>query len=194
MHFIQLRGREIIESQLPSLPSPPDISDVFTKFPHGTKQLLEFHDVVLRGDSPLSPSERELIAAHVSGINSCDYCFAAHSTIASAFGFDLKVFEAMQTDLSTADIPEKLKPILAYVSKLTTTPSRMTASDAAAVYKAGWDERALYDAILVCSLFNFMNRLVEVTGCSPEAEAAGEDPDHPFMSYAAWGRDVGFYE
>jgi len=27
------------------------------------------------------------------------------------------------------------------------------------VFAAGWDERALHDAILVCCRFNFMNRL-----------------------------------
>ena len=183
-----------MDTQFPSLPNPPDLSDVFTKFPHGAKPLLEFHDIVLRGDSPLSPGERELIAAHVSGLNACNYCFAAHSTIASTFGIDPDVFEGMQADLSTADVSEKLKPILAYVSKLTTTPSRMTPTDAEAVYEAGWDERTLYDAVVVCALFNFMNRLVDGTGCSPNAEAAGEDSEEPLQSYVAWGREVGFIE
>jgi len=183
-----------MNTQFPSLPNPPDLSDVFLKFPHGAKPLLEFHDIVLRGESPLTPSERELIAAHVSGLNACNYCFAAHSTMARAFGIDVDIFEAMQADLESADISEKLKPILAYVSKLTTSPSRMSPTDAKAVYDAGWDERALYDAVTVCALFNFMNRLVEGTGCSPDAEAAGEDSDEPLESYVSWGRDVGFID
>lgn len=40
----------------------------------------------------------------------------------------------------------------------------MTASDAAAVYAAGWDEKTLFHAISVTSLFNLMNRIVEGTG------------------------------
>jgi hypothetical protein len=32
------------------------------------------------------------------------------------------------------------------------------------VFAAGWDERALHDAVSVCALFNFMNRLVEGLG------------------------------
>ena len=114
--------------------------------------------------------------------------------MARAFGIDVDIFEAMQADLESADISEKLKPILAYVSKLTTSPSRMSPTDAKAVYDAGWDERALYDAVTVCALFNFMNRLVEGTGCSPDAEAAGEDSDEPLESYVSWGRDVGFID
>jgi hypothetical protein len=30
--------------------------------------------------------------------------------------------------------------------------------------RPGWDEHALYDAVSVCALFNFMNRLVEGLG------------------------------
>lgn len=179
-------------SKFPSLPNPPDLSDVFLKFSHGARPLLQLHDIVLRGDSPLSPGEREMIAAHVSGTNACDYCYGAHSSIASAFGIDKTVFDEMQNDLSTANVPDKLKPILAYAAKLTTTPSRVTASDAQTVYDAGWDERALYDAVTVCALFNFMNRLVEGTGTSPAAEAAGEDEHEPLMSYLEWGEEMGF--
>ena len=181
-----------MKSKFQSLPSPPDISDVFLKFPQGVRPLLELHDALLRGDSPLTPGEREMIAAHVSGLNACDYCYGAHSSIASAFGIDKSLFEAMQNDLEGARIPDELKPILYYVSKLTISPSKLTARDAQQVYEAGWSERALYDAISVCALFNFMNRLVEGTGCSPAAEAAGEDEHEPLMSYLAWGEEMGF--
>ena len=152
--------------------------------------MAELHDIVLRGESPLTPGEREMIAAHVSGINACDYCYDAHTSIASDFGIDKSLFDEMQNDLDSANIPEKLKPILTYAAKLTVTPSRVTADDAQAVYDTGWDERALYDAVTVCALFNFMNRLVEGTGCSPDAEAAGED--EPLTSYVAWGEEMGF--
>ena len=40
----------------------------------------------------------------------------------------------------------------------------MSQEDADQVYAAGWDERALHDAIEVCALFNFMNRFVEGHG------------------------------
>ena len=40
----------------------------------------------------------------------------------------------------------------------------MGQEDAAQVFAAGWDEQALHDAISVCALFNFMNRLVEGMG------------------------------
>lgn len=40
----------------------------------------------------------------------------------------------------------------------------MVEADAAAVYDAGWDEQALFDAVSVCALFKLMNRIVEGSG------------------------------
>jgi hypothetical protein len=43
-------------------------------------------------------------------------------------------------------------------------------ADADAVFQAGWSERALHDAIMTTSLFNFMNRLLEGHGCKGSDE------------------------
>ena len=40
----------------------------------------------------------------------------------------------------------------------------MTQADADAVLAAGWNDRALHDAVSVCAWFNFMNRFVEGHG------------------------------
>ena len=49
--------------------------------------------------------------------------------------------------------------------------------DADAVFAAGWDERALHDAVSVCALFCFMNRFVEGMGLqgSPDQARAAAD-------------------
>ena len=149
---------------LKSFESDPEMIDVFRKYPHGIWSLCELHDINLRGESPLTVAERELIAAYVSGVNACNYCFAAHQSIAEVYGVEAGVFEKIMDDPASAGVDSKLIPILAYVKKLTLSPSRMTVLDAEAVYAAGWSERALFDAVVVCALFNFMNRLVDGTG------------------------------
>jgi uncharacterized peroxidase-related enzyme len=148
----------------PSLPEDHQLSDVFQRFPHSVIPLLEYHDRVLRDPSPLTVAERELIAAYVSGLNACTYCHGSHVLAASAFGIDMALFEGLIGDLETSAIDARLKPVLAYVRKLTLTPARIAAADAKAVYDAGWDEQALFDAVSVCALFNLMNRIVEGTG------------------------------
>lgn len=149
---------------LKSFVTDPEMIEVFARYPDGIWSLCELHDIKLRGKSPLSVGERELIAAYVSGVNACGYCFSAHSTIAAAFGIDAALFERLMEDPAGAGVAPKMVPILQYVRKLTLTPAKMTGQDAEAIYAAGWTEQALVDAVFVCALFNFMNRIVAGTG------------------------------
>jgi uncharacterized peroxidase-related enzyme len=151
-------------SYLRSLPAETTLLQVFQANPDPARHLLDLHEVLMRGESPFTAGERELIAAYVSGVNSCTYCHGIHTFTAEAFGVPEGLLAAAVADLDTAPVDDKLRPVLAYVGKLTRTPSRMTDADAEAVFAAGWDERALHDAVLVCALFNFMNRMVEGLG------------------------------
>ena len=154
----------------PSLPENAHLADVLKAFPATVRPLMEFHDILMRGDSDLSVAERELIAAYVSGLNACSFCFGAHKLMARAFGVDEALMDALVADIASAPVDEKLRPLLAYVAKLTRTPSMLTEADAQAVYAAGWSEAALYDAIQTCALYNLMNRIVEGTGVAPYPE------------------------
>lgn len=148
----------------PSISGEPALDKLFKRFPHSVAPLLEYHDRLLRDASPLTVAERELVAAYVSGLNACTYCYGAHLVAARAFGIDGALFETLMADVEASSVDEKMKPLLAYVGKLTRTPSMMIEADAARVYAAGWDERALFDAISICGLFNLMNRIVEGAG------------------------------
>ncbi len=179
----------------PSLPEVPHLSDVYQRFPEHVKPLLEYHDRLLRGESPLSIGERELIAAYVSGLNACGFCYGAHRLYADIFGFDAAIVEQMVADLETAPIEARLKPLLRYAAKLKNLPPGLTAADAKAVYDAGWSERALFDAIEIAALFNYMNRIIEGTGVSYDYDA------HPLTdeeretrrkrTYAEFGKAIG---
>ncbi|HZA74925.1 MAG TPA: peroxidase-related enzyme [Acidimicrobiales bacterium] len=151
-------------SFLPSFRPDAVLLDVFKAFPDTSRPLLDYHEALLRGPSPFTPAERELIAAYVSGLNACQYCHGVHTETAQAFGVPEGLLGELLADLDTANIEEGLRPVLRYVRKLTLTPSRITAVDAEDVFAAGWDERALHDAVSVCALFNLMNRLVDGLG------------------------------
>jgi uncharacterized peroxidase-related enzyme len=149
---------------LPSLPRDATVLDVMKAYPESSAPLIDYHSVVLRGPSALTVGERELIAAYVSGLNACHYCHGVHSAVAEAFGIEEGVLAGLLADVETAPVRDELRPLFAYVRKLTLTPSRLVQEDAAAVLAAGWEEKTLFDAISVCALFNFMNRLVEGAG------------------------------
>jgi uncharacterized peroxidase-related enzyme len=156
---------------LPSIGSEDKVPHVLAKFQNGTQiPLLEFHQALLRGESPFTVKERELMAAYVSGVNACRYCYGAHSSVAKLYGVPEKLMVDLIDDFGSAAIDAKLRPVFAYLRKLTLTPTQMTQADADAVFAAGWSEQALYDAVQVCCLYNFMNRFVEGLGLTPIPE------------------------
>lgn len=155
---------------LRSLPDNASLATLRAQYSDLFDLLRPYTRRLMRGPSPLTPGERELIAAYVSGVNSCRYCFGAHSRVAEAFGVDESLLGALLADVDTAPVDDRLKPLLHYARKLTQSPSRMVQADAEAVYDAGWTDEALLHAVAVCAYFNNMNRLVEGTGIvgSPE--------------------------
>lgn len=157
-------------SYLPSLPPHAVLLDVFRARPELYKPLIDYHQVLLRGPSPLSVAERELIAAYVSGLNACGYCHGVHAATAAAFGVPQETLAALLADARSAPVDERLKPLLEYARKLTLTPAKLIPADAAAVLAAGWNEQALHDTVAVCALFNTMNRLVDGLGITGDAE------------------------
>ncbi len=180
---------------LKSLPDPSHLSDLFERYPQGAAPLMEFTDMVLRAEGELSIAERELIATFVSGLNACDFCFQSHKAYALAFGIEERLIDELVVDIESAAVNEKLKPLLRYVKKLDDAPSRLVSADAEAVYTAGWSEKALYEAVQVCALFNMMNRIVQGTGVNfdyvatperhPTASGAGAAGGY---SYAGFGK------
>lgn len=149
---------------LRSLPDNATLADLRGQYGDLFDLMRPYAERLMRGPSPFSPAQRELIAAYVSGVNSCQYCHGTHALVAVGFGIEEGTFASLIKDIDRAPIETRLKPVLKYVRKLTETPSRMTPQDAEAVYAAGWNDEALVHAIAVCAYFNNMNRLVEGAG------------------------------
>ncbi len=163
-------------SFLKSLPPEAGLLRIFQAFPNPARPLIEYHEALLRGESPFTDKERELIAAYVSGLNACQYCHGVHSRTAEALGVAPDLLDQMLADPAAAEIEDRLRPVLAFVRKLTLTPSKMVQVDANAVFDAGWDDRALHDAVSICALFNCMNRL---------ADGFGVEATEGYMNFAA---------
>ncbi len=155
------------------------VADIFNWSPEAGRCISEWHQIVMRGDSPLSVAERELVVAYTSGVNACELCYGVHKLVAGKFGIDQGLFEALQDNIDTAPVDEKMKPLLRFAKKLTLEPAKMVHADAQAVFDAGWSEQALHDAINVICMSNFMIRIVLGHGgtegdISPHFKAAAD--------------------
>jgi uncharacterized peroxidase-related enzyme len=148
---------------IPSLPKGASLLNLFKAFPETSIPLIQFHEALLRGPSPFTEGERELIASYVSGLNQCRYCHGVHSATAELLGVKRELVDS-QIDIDGAAVDPKMRPVLRYARKLTLQPNSLTQADTDAIFAAGWEEPALYYMVAVTALFNFMNRLVEGMG------------------------------
>src|SRR5579871_4580691 len=105
--------------RLRSLPGEPTMRDLYRAYPATCKPLGELTEAAMRGASPFTQGQRELIAAYVSGLNACAYCHTTHVAVAAACGVEPDIIKALLADIETAPIEAKMKPILRYARKLT---------------------------------------------------------------------------
>jgi uncharacterized peroxidase-related enzyme len=158
------------------------IGDLWKLNPLFAKPMQDLATAIMRGESPLSKGDRELIAAYVSALNNCAYCFNGHAQMAVNYGVRRKLIDEIVADIDASSADEPFKPILHYVRKLTLEPAYIAQEDADKVFAAGWSEKALHDAIMVCCRFNFMNRLslghgLDADAKSPQERAANMNYD-----------------
>jgi uncharacterized peroxidase-related enzyme len=138
-----------------------NLIELFRAYPEASKPLIEYHEVVLRGPSPFTGVEREMIAGFVSMLNGCGYCTSVHVAAAENMGVRTGLIARLAADPDLTDADGRMRPVLQYARKLTERPAAVSQADVDAILAAGWDPSAVFFLASVTALFNFMNRLVE---------------------------------
>jgi alkylhydroperoxidase family enzyme len=129
----------------------------------------------MRGPSPWSVGDRELMAAFVSQADDAPFCVAAHTATSSQWYRDAEKVTATLADVDTAPIEEPLRATLRMLGKLTREHG-VDADDMRAVLTAGATAAQIEDALAVCFAFNTTARLANVFDfetASPAAMNAG---------------------
>lgn len=155
----------------------PGIKSLVMFRPETGEHLYELAQVLLRGESPLSPAERELIAAYVSFRNECMFCGSSHAAAARClFGDSNAVVDAVLADMQHAPVSDKLKALLLIAGKVQVMGNTVTPEDIDAARQLGVTDRELHDTVLIAAAFSMFNRYVDglatLTPTEPEVYAA----------------------
>ncbi len=70
----------------------------------------------------------------------------------------------MLEDYRSAPISDAEKALLGYIEKVNCDCPSVEQADIDRLHQVGWTDEAIYDAVMVCGLFNFYNRWVDATG------------------------------
>jgi uncharacterized peroxidase-related enzyme len=152
----------------------PGIRSLVMFRPETGKHLYELAQVLLRGDSPLSQADRELIATHVSSRNTCMFCMSSHAAAArELYGDEREVVDCVINNVDTAPVSAKLKALLNIAGKVQQNGKAVTEADIAAAREQGASDRDIHDTVLIAATFCMFNRYVDgLNSYTPTDQAA----------------------
>jgi uncharacterized peroxidase-related enzyme len=119
-------------------------------------------------DSPLSRSERELLALTVSRLNGCERCVRHHSTRRQTLRPDEGTPGAGRGEAGGRQA-ERERALIGFAEKLTKDPGAVGRLDVERLRRMGLDDRAILDACNVVAYFNYANRVTLGLGIDTES-------------------------
>ncbi|MGC1210080.1 MAG: carboxymuconolactone decarboxylase family protein [Micromonospora sp.] len=134
--------------------------------PETARPLNELAETLLRAPHPsLTPGERELIAAYVSGLNECGFCCASHSAFAAAqLPSGTPVVDQVRADPGSAPVSGKLRGLLRIAAAVQRSGRDVTREMVDAARAEGATDVEIHDTVLIAAAFCMYNRYVDGLG------------------------------
>lgn len=140
----------------------PGIRSLVMYSPETGEHLYNLVQILLRGESPLSEAERELIATFVSSKNECSFCANSHAA-ASRFLYqgEANIVDVVLNDYLSAPITDKLKSLLTIALHVQQDARTVSDEDVAIAKSLVADDRTIHDTVLIAATFCLFNRYVD---------------------------------
>lgn len=143
----------------------PGIRSLVMFRPETGEHLYALAQVLLRGESPLSEADRELIATHVSARNNCQFCRDSHAATArELYGESRDIVDYVINNEAIDTITPKLKALLKIAGKVQINGKEVLPEDIAQAQHNGASDREIHDTVLIAATFSMFNRYVDGLG------------------------------
>ncbi len=116
----------------------------------------------LFGQTGFTPAEQQVVLLTISRLNGCDYCMAAHSTIAGLQKVPADVVQAIRNDEPIAD--SRLEGLRRFTTAVVEQRGWVSEAQVEAFLAAGFEKRRVFDLILgaaMKTLSNYTNHVAE---------------------------------
>ncbi|MFD2570838.1 carboxymuconolactone decarboxylase family protein [Spirosoma soli] len=153
----------------------------------------ELTQLLLRGESTLSQAERELMAALVSSRNCTSFCTAAHTKAANILLGESETARAVQTDIETAPVSDKMKALLQIAALTQQSGSAVTQDAVARARNAGATDLEIHDTVLIAALFCLYNKYVDGLATVTPTDASYYDVLGDRIVHRGYNRPPGGY-
>lgn len=141
--------------------------------PESITRHMDLYMTLLFGKSPLKRYQREMIAVVVSAANECEYCQLHHGEALNHYWKDEKKITNLRENYKDMNLSDADMILCDLAWDLTEAPSEITQPKIQKLKDAGFSDRAILDATLIISYFNFVNRIVMGLGVESDPEEVG---------------------
>lgn len=146
-------AQSILESVEKKMGKIPNLYATIGYSSSALKSMLET-EASLAHDSSFTAKEREAINLIVSQVNECDYCLAAHTTLAKMRGFT----EEDTLDIRKGSFSEgKLDAVIKLAKSIANNKGKAENGVLENFFNAGFDEKALIELTALVALRSFTN-------------------------------------
>ncbi len=162
--------REVFQKSETKIGFVPNVFRAYAKRPEHFRAFMAYHDILMKGPGDLTRAEREAIVVAVSAENCCQYCVTAHGAALRILAKDPIVAEQIATNWRTADLPDRLRAILSFASRVNEPGFAATDSEIAELRRHGFDDNTIWDVAAIASFFGFSNRMAGLMDMRPNVE------------------------
>lgn len=156
--------------------SVPGILKCFATHPPLLNPMISLASTMLFVDGNLSRRVKEMIATHVSALNSCPYCQDSHGSFLLSNGGSRGLLHCLSSgQLDDASISPQERGLLKFATKVTLESHKISPADIAALSDAGWSQPAIAETVHIAGLFAYFNRVANAFGL-PSQHLADLEP------------------
>ncbi|HIP32645.1 MAG TPA: peroxidase [Crocinitomicaceae bacterium] len=170
--------KEIYDNLVKTRGKLADVHTIQSLNPKSIVNHMDLYMTIMFGKSPLKRVQREMMAVVVSKANDCEYCQMHHAEAVNHYWKDESKTEQLKNDYSKLTLTDVDTALCNFAKELTINPNHKNQESVENLKVVGLSDRAILDATLVISYFNFVNRIVLGLGLAvDEDELKGYEYD-----------------
>jgi uncharacterized peroxidase-related enzyme len=159
-------GRDVLQTVSMAYGFVPNLMATMVEAPATAKGYLALSEIF--ASTSFSPVEQQVVLLTTSRANGCEYCVAAHSTIAGMQKVDADIVAAIRDNRPIADA--KLEALRVLINKLNEQRGWLSDADVAEFIAAGYGQQQVLEAVLGVAFKTISNYTNHIAG-TPVDEA-----------------------
>ncbi len=149
----------------------PNVFLTLARRPAEWRAFFAYHDaLMLREDSGLTKSEREMIVTTTSAANHCLYCVVAHGAILRIYEKKPLVADQVAINYRKADISQRHRAMLDFAMKVCLHSDEIADADFAPLHAHGFSDEDIWDIASITAFFGLSNRIASFSNMLPNPE------------------------